>query len=136
MRRHELVSHVADVRLQVAGDNLEELFTAALEGMDELIKEDACPGECTLKEKIELSAIDVTALLIDFLAEVLTLSHINRSIYSSVEFASLNNTSLSATVYGCPVTSFDEDVKAVTYHEAMVSKDPDGLYACTIIFDI
>ena len=45
MRSHKLIGHTADIRLHVEGDTMEELFTAALEGMNGIIKVDACKNE-------------------------------------------------------------------------------------------
>jgi SHS2 domain-containing protein len=91
MRHYELLPHVADVRLKIVGDSLKELFTAGVEGMSHLIKQVGCeaaqPG-CS--EMIEISAIDTTVLLIDFLAEVLTYSHMNRTVYRTVKFHELS----------------------------------------------
>ena len=136
MRKHELLSHVADVRLRVHGDSLAEIFTAGLEGMGELMKPGICEEKTEMKEELELTSSDTTTLLIDFLAEALTRSHVNRTVVCQVNFEELTETWLKATIRGVRVEGFDEDIKAVTYHEAEVEKDKDGVYVSTIIFDI
>ncbi|MCK4265550.1 archease [Candidatus Babeliales bacterium] len=135
MRKHELLPHVADVRLNLEGDSLKELFIAAIEGMAELSKKELCK-EFKLEEQISISAKDATILLIDFLSEILTLQHVNKAIYCKIDFSSLSETSLNAMVYGCSTDSFDEDIKAVTYHEAEIKKNKKGFYETVIIFDI
>ena len=140
VRSHHFLPHVADVRLKAEGDSLEELFTAALEGMNNLIKTSSCPAkkedDQQLKEKIEISSVDATSLLIDFLSEVLTYSQVNKAIYCRVKFEKLTNNFLSATIFGNRVDTFDEDIKAVTYHEAEIKKDEKGIFSTIIIFDI
>ena len=136
MRKHSLNEHTADVRLVVQGDSLEELFRAALEGMAELIKHDGFSQKGDQVETISLSAADSTSLLIDFLSEVLTRTHVNNVVYNTVDFSVLNEKDLEAIVRGCSVEAFDEDVKAVTYHEAEIKKNKEGLFETVIVFDI
>ena len=136
MRKHSFDEHTADVRLVVQGDSLGELFTAALEGMAELIKHDGCSRKGDQVETITLSAADSTSLLIDFLSEVLTRTHVNNVVYNIVDFSILNEKDLEATIKGCSVEAFDEDVKAVTYHEAEIKKNEESIFETVIVFDI
>lgn len=138
MKAFKLLSHTADVRLQVKASTLEELFSIALAGMNELIKKEACQdkNDFTIEKKITLSSVDTTALLIDFLSEVLSLSHKEGAVFCRVAFTELNNESLRAIIKGKQVDSFDEDVKAVTYHEAEVKKNKQGNWETVIVFDV
>ncbi len=137
MKSYEFTSHTADVRLQVKADTLEELFKVSLEGMNQLIKKDFCnkTEKFDLKENIEIGSIDTTTLLIDFLSEVLTYCQINKAIYCNVNFKQLSDKSLECTIMGNKVDGFDEDIKAVTYHEAEI-KNENNVLQTTIIFDI
>ena len=140
MKSYQFLSHVADVRLKVEADSLKELFSAALEGMSNLIKTniktiEMSPEE-TQKEKIEISSIDETALLIDFLSEVLTYTQMKKTVYFRIKFEKLTNNFLSASIYGIKVDKFDEDIKAVTHHEAEIKQDIDGNLKTIIVFDI
>ncbi len=138
MRSHQLLPHTADVRLQVEASTLPELFIAALEGMNELINKRASKetSDFTIKKKIILSSADITTLLIDFLSEILTLSHKEGAVFSRVIFSKLNNKSLQAIIRGGQVDTFDEDIKAVTYHEAEVKKNKQGNWETVVVFDI
>ncbi len=136
MRTYELISHIADIRLRAEGDSLQELFIAALEGMNFIAEKGKQKIPINTKEKIVLSSMDRTTLLIDFLSEVLTSMHINRAIYTNVAFDELTDKSLSATILGHTIESFDEDIKAVTYHEAEVIKNEEGNFEVIIVFDI
>ena len=136
MRSYELISHTADIRLQVKGDSLEELFTASFEGMNEVAKKGEKNLPIQAEEKIVLTSIDKTTLLIDFLSEVLTHMHINHTIYSKLIFDKLTEKYLSATISGYQVESFDKDIKAVTYHEAEIRKNEKGNFEVIIVFDI
>jgi SHS2 domain-containing protein len=137
MKEYKFLAHTADMRLQVQATTLEELFSAALEGMNTIIKPEA--HACTkgdVEKTLILSSSDSTSLLIDFLSEVLTLSVIHKAIFFHVSFELLSNLRLKAILTGMHVSSFNEDIKAVTYHNAQVVRGPDGVYQVTITFDI
>jgi SHS2 domain-containing protein len=139
MRHFKFLSHPADVRLKIEGDTLDELFTAGMEGMFDFIKKGFCPTakEFSISENIKFSSLDVTALLIDFLSTLLTFSQEKKVIFCRVKFLKLTDTEIEAEVSGVKVDSFDEDLKAVTYHEAEIKKNPKtGFYETLIIFDI
>lgn len=135
MRRYSFIGHTADIRLHLEATTLPELFEGALDGMKALI----CPSKAikpSSTKEIALSANDITSLLVDFLAEVLTESHIHHIVFDKIEFSELTHTHLRATIFGEKVDFFEKDVKAVTYHEANVVQDKNGMFTTTIIFDI
>lgn len=136
MKRYEISDHIADVRLKVEGSTLSELFNAAVAGMSEIIAQHQCRQPYTEKFDLTLESMDTTTLLIDFLSDVLTQTHLNKTLYCYAEFSILTDKKLSATIYGNKVEHFDQDVKAVTYHEAEVKKNAQGNYETIIIFDI
>lgn len=143
MKSYEFLPHVADVRLKVKADSLEDLFSAALQGMASLLKSNICPfdeglaeEDSIIKETIEISSIDSTSLLIDFLSEILTHSQVNKAVYCKVKFEKLTDNFLKTIIFGTKINSFDEDIKAVTHHEAEIKKDSDGNFETIIIFDI
>lgn len=138
MKSFRILSHTADIRLKAEASSLKELFSSALEGMNEIIKKDFCASEksFTMKEEISVASSDTTALLIDFLSEVLSLSQQNHALYCFAEFSELKDKSLKAKLSGKKVDEFDEDIKAVTYHEADIKKNTNGRYETVVIFDI
>jgi len=115
----EILQHTADVRLHVTASTLPELFADALRGLMAVMSGDAVRGGGET-ESIELDSVNVTALLVDFLNEALVRAVTRRVLFTGASFASLGETHLSATLTSVPAASFDEDVKAVTYHEAEV----------------
>ncbi len=138
MKRYKIIPHTADVRLYLTADSLEKLFETALEGMNEILKKGYCKKIKTYKScaKISFSSIDQTALLIDFLSEVLTLSHIKKQVICRVKFTKLDSNNLNAAIFGSIIDKFDTDIKAVSYHEAEVIINDKGYYQTTIVFDI
>jgi len=138
MKKIEFKSHTADIRLKIESDSLPELLLAGLSGMNRLlrkeppVKNDGSP----VFQTITITSIDTTTLLIDFLSEILTLSYIHGTIFNKVDFTHISNQETSAIIRGFKVDKFDEDIKAVTYHEANVHKNKNGKWETIIIFDI
>jgi SHS2 domain-containing protein len=139
MKHFEILEHTADIRLKFTGSTFEELLQAALLGMASIIKPDHQKLPSTPKEiqkKIIVQSPDQIALLVDFLSDVLTQTHINKALFDTVSFQQLDTQNLQATIVGKPVDIFDEDIKAVTYHEAYINQQKNGSLEAQIIFDI
>lgn len=134
-----ILPHTADVRLLVTGEDLRDVFASALKGMAAIQRHGACDvqtGKQGVREKTDIRASDKTTLLIDFLSHLLTLSHIHKVIFCHIEFDMLTETHITATITGYPVDYTDEDIKAVTYHEADLQTNETGALETMIIFDI
>ncbi len=132
----EILSHTADLRMRISGRNYEELFKAALLGMSRILKERELKTVKKIKRVIKVSSLDYNALLVDFLNKVLYESQTRKEIYFDVKFKKLLPKLLEAEIFGSKIARFDEDIKAVTYHEMEVKKRPDGFLETIIIFDI
>jgi len=131
---YEILQHTADVRLRVTASSLEELFADALQGLMAVMG--ASAGAHSVRpESIELDSVGLTALLVDFLNEALVRALVDRRVFSGASFASLGETHLSATLTSVPAASFDEDVKAVTHHEAEVRRSGEG-WTTMLVLDI
>lgn len=130
---YEILEHTADIRIKVSGIDLEELFQSALQAMNEILNPKSTQSSSTTS--LNLEAADSTVLLINFLSEILTFSHINKSSYS-VKFTNLTETQLTAELTSTPTTEFAEDIKAVTFHEANITQNDEGNFETNIIFDI
>lgn len=137
MHSYELIEHTADVRLHVKADSLSALFNVSIIGMNKLISpESSLSSPSSITESLDIDAPDSTALLIDFMNEVLAYSHIHNALFAHVSFDTFSSTSLSGTIQGFSIDHFEEDIKAVTYHEAQIKLNDDGLYETMIVFDI
>ena len=90
----------------------------------------------TIKRQISLTAPDITTLLIDFLNEVLYLANVHKEIYKIVKFNNLEKNQLVAVLEGSSINSFDEDIKAVTYHQADVHQNQAEEWQTKIVYDI
>jgi len=134
----QYLPHTADIRMKIEGSTVEELFLAGAIGMGNILKNGFCnknnPIDCT--SKIEIHALDQTCLLIDFLSEILTLSYAEKSIFCNVEFSVFTSTRIMAEIFGAHTSKLDEEIKAVTYHEAQVLKNNNKEWESLVVFDI
>jgi SHS2 domain-containing protein len=140
--------------MRLEAGTLQELFLAALEGMNGLIDPDirqgapdGAPEDFPLREFLELRAPDATVLLIDFLSQILTLGHIHRALFTRFDISDLagpgaadsgadGDCLLRGTARGRPSETRQRDIKAVSYHEAEVRQGEDGRWRTTVVFDI
>ncbi len=118
------------------GDTLESLFLDAAKGLMSVLRRGVKSNKQKVKRNIKLQSADRTALLVDFLNEILSLAQTNKEIYSEVVLKKLSETEIEAELDGTPVENFDEDIKAVTYHEAEVKQNPEGQWETMLVFDI
>lgn len=132
--RFEELEHTADVALRIFGEDLEELFENAAWGMFSLLTD---PSQVTPNtgHEIELEAMDVETLLVDWLSELLYLHETEEEVYSEFAFDQVTSTTLKARVRGDKVDDIRKDIKAVTYHGLVVQETPAG-YEATVVFDI
>ncbi len=134
MEKYKILPHPADVKVQAFGKTREELFANAMAGMMEVLKSERKTQ--SVKRKIGVKSLDLNALLVDFLSEVLYLIQTNKEVYSDVKFIKFSDKELECELTGNKVESFGEDIKAVTYHGLEIKKNKKGLYEATILFDI
>lgn len=137
MKSFTLIPHTGEAAIKVEANTLEKLFTASLEGMNRILKKnyEKDMDRHSVFHEILLSSLDTTSLLIDFLSEILTLSTINKIIFS-VDFLEIKENHLHAHLIGAKVNNFMTDIKAVTYHKADIKRNEKGNLEAVIIFDI
>lgn len=133
----EFIEHTADKGFHVEAGNLADLFETSVRGLAKLLREDLSLNSKQLTEshQIEITAQDKTALLVDFLSEILTQCHIQKTVFIRAEIEEISPHKVQAHLYGTPVDYFDEVIKAVTYHQAEI-KDSGNAITTNIIFDI
>ncbi len=134
----QYVPHTADIRMKIEGATLQDLFKAGLKGMGEILKPGFCDRDTVfnIRREIRISGTDYTCLLIDFLSEVLSLSYTEKSIFCKVTFKEFEVREIMAEIEGVKIESFEEEIKAVTYHEAHVEKEKNNVWKTNIVFDI
>lgn len=132
----EFLEHTADLRLKIFGQDLRELFCHAAAALAGVAAEKIPAPECiNIKEKIEITAPNTEAMLVDFLNEILARMQINRAVYPKVKILELDSQRIKAEILGGTVERFKEDIKAVTYHGAKIEKTANG-YEVSVLFDV
>ncbi len=131
----QVIEHTADVRLRVEAATLEELFVEAMLGMFEIMQAHPSDDAATVRRRLEIRSADRTSLLIDFLNDVLSRAHIGRECFERAEFERLTEQEAVATLVGRAPARFEQDMKAVTYHEADVRFEND-VWSTMLVFDI
>ena len=135
----EILPDTGDTRMKVWGRTLEELFRAALRGTVSYWRPELLEVKKKgLKEKkeIKVETVDLTALLIEFLSEVIEEADILNTAFVDVRFKKFGENFLEGVLYGVKVDGFNKDIKAVSYYEVDIKKNPDtGMYETTLAFD-
>ncbi|TSC75948.1 MAG: archease family protein [Parcubacteria group bacterium Gr01-1014_30] len=135
MRNYEILEHKADLKIRVWGETKEELFLNAVLAMQSSLFAEKRKAK-SAKRKMSASSPDVSALLVDFLSEVLYLIQTKKEIYSKVNFTKFSDTEVAVELAGQKVARFNQEIKAVTHHGLKVRQRKDGFWETTIIFDV
>jgi len=138
MKRFRVLSHTADLRLKIFGKNETELFQNAALALAYILFNDI---ERRLRfirgyDSIRAEAADINTLLVNFLNELLTRSNVQKKVYPRLKILRFSPQVIEAQAAGFPVDYFDEDVKAVSYHEAAIKKNKRGILETTLVLDI
>jgi len=142
----ELVQHTADLQIIVHGKTLTDLFKNAVIAMFQSIKPEAknCTYnsdgllQCTvlsIKRNVVVNAPTREDLLIDFLSQALYLCDVHNEVYLDVEIKQFTENTITAMLFGTKITGFENEIKAVTYHDLNVQQK-DGEWQANIVFDI
>jgi len=142
----KIIQHTADLQLEVYGKNLSDLFSNAVIAMFQSIKPEV--SGCVYDENgllvceklpeqqhVNVQAATKEELLVNFLSQALYLSDVHNQAYMAVKINKITETEVDAILFGVQVNSFEEEIKAVTYHDLSVKQKKDKLVA-NIIFDV
>jgi len=144
MKIFEILEHKADIKIRVFGKTLEELYKNAVWAMASILVKSLKLNvkSSQIKKIIITKSADREVLLVDFLNDILGESQINQAVYPEVRFIDFQPDGvrgfsyLKAEINGYPIERFDEDIKAVTYHDLRIYQNKDGIYEATILFDV
>jgi SHS2 domain-containing protein len=129
--RFKFLEHTADAYIEAYGGTLEEAFeNAAFATME--VMTDAEKVEPRIEDSVEAEAHDESALLYNWIEELLIRFETTENLYSRFKISSIEETPdglrLRARIWG---ESFDPEkhpqkvgVKAITYHRMEIVKEP------------
>lgn len=135
MKKYEVLEHKADLKIRIFGKSKKELFLNALLAMNFGLRPEILDGK-SVKRKIKAKALDLSALLVDFLSEALYLTQAKKEIYESVNFIKFADLELEVEIFGKKTKKFGEDIKAVTYHNLKIIKNKNDVWQATVLFDV
>jgi len=135
MPKFEVLEHKADLKIRAFGKTKEKLFLNMLLGMNSALRAQIQDLKPETRE-IKVKSLDLGALLVDFLSEVLYQTQVNKEIYNKVEFKKLTDTELEAEIFGQKVEGFGEDIKAATYHNLEIKQKERGGWEAIVLFDV
>jgi SHS2 domain-containing protein len=135
---YEVFEHTADVGIHAYGSTLAELFVHAAQGMESLMVAPEQVRSLTSRE-IAVEGHDSVSLLIAWLNELIFLFDTEYLLLRDFVIDEISETHLTARASGEAYDAQRHDlssaIKAVTWHEAAVTRSNEG-YKARIIFDI
>jgi SHS2 domain-containing protein len=135
----EEIEHTADWALRVRGPNHAALFAAAARGMFGLLAElDAV--DASVERRITLQSLDVEALLVDWLNELLYLAEAEHMVFTRFEIDRIDvgpdgNAALQARAWGGPAPELRKTIKAATFSGLNIQRTATGLQV-DLVFDV
>jgi SHS2 domain-containing protein len=136
--RYRRLEHTSDIKVEIYGADLAELFTNAATCLFDQILDLKKVRE-TQSMPVSLKSADLPELFLDWLRELLFLFSTHSLAIRRVEIGSIEPTKVQATVFGEEFNaerhSLKVEVKTPTYHEYRTDKTDEG-YRATVILDV
>lgn len=148
---YSVLEHTADAAVLVRACAVEALFERCAAAMFDLVADiEAVAAALDTDSGARLDTVSVTAadreeLLVAFLGELLSRSSAEGRVYGAFAVDTIGatgeagTTTLNARAWSVPLDlaahRFRSELKAVTYHELLVSEDSDG-WSARVIFDV
>jgi SHS2 domain-containing protein len=134
MRTYKFLTNGSSVNLYVEADTLEELFKGSLNGMCDLIEENASQVKVeTLSKMIKVESMDVSALLIDFLSDVFEYCQEEKALYTRVKILRIDDKSLEGEIFGRVAEGgFNPGISGVMSCEKNIRKNEKGNWEVTV----
>ncbi len=129
------VEHTADNAMRVFGANLEEFLLNAARGMNSLMASQPVSGTDLQEKYVEIEAIDIESLLVDWLSELAYWAELEMLVFDEFKIERVSSTYLQAKIYGIRVTQLKKHIKAATYHNLDIVRTENG-FTATVVFDV
>ncbi len=135
-RGYRELPHTADVALEIWGHDLPEFFAHAAQGLFSLLVTVKPGAPVSQYREIRLSAQDLETLLVDWLNELLSLYDECHEAFIDFNVLIPRLGELAAAVGGTQAFTPRITVKAATFHDLAVRREPGGGYRTVVIFDV
>ncbi len=140
MIKYHTMDHDADIRIQVFGTDISDLFQNAAIALFDLVTENTETDKPLESEthQISVSGADRPDLMVNWLREILYLWTGKELIVKEIKIRSVSEFTLDAVAecvhFDPEVHSIGTEIKAVTYHMVEVVEETSG-WSAKIIFD-
>jgi SHS2 domain-containing protein len=135
--RYRQLEHTADVKVEIYGRDMAELFANAAFCVSDVMYEPESVEE-RMSRKVTLSAADASELFMDWLRELLFLFSNQGLAFCRVQVDQVEPERLAATVFGDEYDmnrhGLKVELKTPTYHNFRLERLPEGFRA-TVVFD-
>ena len=136
----EISADATTIRVRAWGKTIKDLFRNTLCGMASFVKPDIFSARQKMKKQkhaIAVEAVDLNSLLVEFLSQVIAQSDFQSTLFTNVAFKSLGENFLEGELSGIKTEAFDKEVRAVSYADVDIKKNPEsGLYETTLVFEV
>jgi SHS2 domain-containing protein len=130
------LGHTSEIGLAARASTLADLFRCLAQAMIALTGVAADPQAEPLEFEIDVVAVDLPSLLVDWLNEVLYLHEVAGVVPAEVVVSALSPAAIAATLRGGRGRGApDLQIKAVTYHQLQIVQDDDH-WKAEVFFDI
>lgn len=138
MKSYTIFDHTADLGIDVIGNSLADLFSNAALAVAE-ITTDCDLVRIRQTKAIEVSGSDRDDLWVNFLREILYTLNGEHFLIKACQIKHFTDTDVTAEIRGEPFDPgthrLKTEIKAVTYHQAAIHQDGQGLKG-RIILDV
>ena len=135
---YRLLDHTADLRVEIRGRDLPELFANAALALFDLLTDRSRVRDAQ-RETVSVEGVDPEDLLAEWLREHLFRYHANGRLCGRVETPRVGATACACTTWG---ETFDaarhearHEIKAVTYHGLFVREEAEG-WVAQVVLDV
>ena len=134
-RTHAWHDHTSEVELALRAESFPGLLEEAGLALRELLSSAVPSAPAEAVRRVEVTAVDRDALLVDWLNELLYLAETASAVPVAVTVTETSATHCTAEVAWAPVAVAPSLVKAATLHGLAV-REEDGGWAAEVIFDV
>jgi SHS2 domain-containing protein len=131
---HRWIEHTAELQLELHAASEAGIFTEAARALRELLDEGTPVDGEHAQRPVEAEATDRGALLAEWLAELVFLAETDGLMPDDVRNLVVGEDSVTAVVHG-RLGEPRHLVKAVTYHDLELRRDPDG-WRGNVVLDV
>jgi SHS2 domain-containing protein len=137
----EIFEHTADVGLRIRGDDLDDLFRTAAEGLFDYIVTNRSEVGVGVRETFQFRADSTAELFVFWLNELIFRCETRHTLYGEFQVrVASDGRSLEAQIGGEPIDRtrhvLDHEVKAVTRHGLEVHQEEQGGWVAEVVLDI